>query len=162
MSKRTAELTRAIEQALATHGFELVELRILPGGRRQCLELRIDHLDGDEAVTVGDCVKVSKVLGVDPEVVELLPERHVLEVSSPGINRPLTRPGHFRRFQGEQASVRLRQPRDGQRTFTGTIAGVDDEVVTLAHGHNEQVEIRFEEIDAAHLKVDPWKPRERH
>ena len=82
----------------------------------------IDHPDG---VTLEVCERVTRAL---PEIRENV----ALEVSSPGIERPLTKPDHFRRFVGRRARVRTRAPRDGQRSFTGQLVGVSDSDVTIA------------------------------
>ena len=86
------------------------------------LRLVIDHPDG---VTLALCEQVTKELG------DLL-EEYGLEVASPGPERPLTKPEHFRRFIGRRARVRTREPRDGHRSFTGELVGASDEEVTLA------------------------------
>lgn len=161
MIRQTSKLMEAIEGLLAGHGYELVDAKTVQQGRRTCLRLLIDHIEVDAAVTLGDCVKVSKALGADPSVIDLLPERHVLEVSSPGINRPLTRPAHYRRFGGEQVVIRLRRERDGKRTWKGIIAEAGDETVTVVQDGDERIEIPYDEIENAHLKVDPWKPKKK-
>ena len=90
------------------------------GGR--LVRLFIDHPRG---VTLGLCERVTAHL---PEV----RERYALEVSSPGIERPLTKPAHFRRFLGRRARVRTREARDGHKSFTGELVGASDEEVTIA------------------------------
>ncbi|HTW41886.1 MAG TPA: ribosome maturation factor RimP [Solirubrobacteraceae bacterium] len=111
-----------------------VLLAEISGGR--CVRVFIDHPDG---VTLATCERVSTLL-TD------LRERYSLEVSSPGRERPLTKPAHFRRFVGRRARVRMRHPRptaplgDGERaggarpvaSFTGELVGASDEEVTLA------------------------------
>jgi ribosome maturation factor RimP len=82
----------------------------------------IDHPDG---VTLEVCERVTRAL---PEIRESL----ALEVSSPGVERPLTKPDHFRRFVGRRARVRTREPHDGQRSFTGQLVGASDNDVTIA------------------------------
>ena len=86
------------------------------------LRLFIDHPDG---VTLGLCERVTHAL---PE----LRERYALEVSSPGRERPLTKPDHFRRFLGRRVRVRTREPRDGHRSFTGELVGATEREVTIA------------------------------
>lgn len=86
------------------------------------LRLFIDHPDG---VTLAVCEQVTHAL---PEV----RERYALEVSSPGRDRPLTKPAHFQRFLGRRARVRTREPIDGSRTFTGELVGADEQTVTVA------------------------------
>jgi ribosome maturation factor RimP len=82
----------------------------------------IDHPDG---VTLDLCERVTH------ELAEVR-ERYALEVSSPGLDRPLTKPAHFRRFLGRRARVRTRQTRDGHKSFTGELVGASDEEVTIA------------------------------
>jgi ribosome maturation factor RimP len=82
----------------------------------------IDHPDG---VTLALCERVTH------ELAEIR-ERYGLEVSSPGLDRPLTKPAHFRRFLGRRARVRTRDERDGHKTFTGELVGASDDEVTIA------------------------------
>jgi ribosome maturation factor RimP len=89
---------------------------------RDTLRVFIDHPDG---VTLDLCERVTHQL---PE----LRERYALEVSSPGIERPLTKPAHFRRFLGSRARVRTRDARDGHKSFTGELVGASDDEVTIA------------------------------
>src|SRR4029077_16339702 len=87
----------------------------------ETLRLYIDHPDG---VDLGRCERVTKEL-------RDLTEAWSLEVSSPGVARPLTTREHYRRFLGRRAKVRTSEPIDGQRNFTGTLTGADDESVTI-------------------------------
>ena len=96
-----------------------VLLAELKGGN---VELYIDHPDG---VTLALCERVTLELGD-------LRERYALEVSSPGEQRPLSKPAHFRRFLGRRARVRTRDAREGHRSFTGELVGASDDVVTIA------------------------------
>jgi ribosome maturation factor RimP len=82
----------------------------------------IDHPDG---VTLDLCERVTHQLAE-------VRERYALEVSSPGLDRPLTKPAHFRRFLGRRARVRTREARDGHKSFTGELVGASDEEVTIA------------------------------
>jgi ribosome maturation factor RimP len=86
------------------------------------VRLFIDHPDG---VTLGLCERVTHELAS-------LRERYALEVSSPGSDRPLTKPTHFTRFIGRRARIRTREPRDGHASFTGELVGADDATVTIA------------------------------
>jgi ribosome maturation factor RimP len=86
------------------------------------VRLYIDHPDG---VTLEVCERVTHAL---PEI----RERFALEVSSPGTDRPLTKPDHFRRFLGRRARVRTRDAQDGHRSFTGELVGADDSEITIA------------------------------
>ncbi len=88
----------------------------------ETVRLFVDHPDG---VSLDLCERVTHLL---PEV----RERYALEVSSPGVDRPLAKPAHFRRFLGRRARVRTREARDGHRSFTGELLGASDSAVTIA------------------------------
>ena len=104
------------------------------------LRLTIDHPDG---VDLGLCERVTH------ELTDLL-SKYGLEVSSPGPERPLVKPDHFRRFLGRRARVRTREPRDGHRNFTGELVGASDAEVTVAAGSGV-VTIPYSEIARSHL-----------
>jgi ribosome maturation factor RimP len=100
---------------------EVLLAEVLPGS---ILRLFIDHPDG---VTLALCERVSGLLGD-------LRERYALEVSSPGQDRPLTKPQHYTRFLGRRARLRLREARDGHKSLTGELVGASDSEVTIAAG----------------------------
>ncbi len=117
------------------------------GGR--CLRVYIDHPDG---VTLARCEHVTMLLND-------FRERYSLEVSSPGSERPLTKPAHFRRFVGRRARVRTRHPRRGleggrtARSFTGELVGASEEEVTLA-ADGGVIAIPYAEIRRSNLIED--------
>jgi ribosome maturation factor RimP len=104
------------------------------------LRLFIDHPDG---VSLALCERVTEHLR------DLLTE-YGLEVSSPGPERPLTKPDHFRRFIGRRARVRLREPRDGHKSYTGELVGASDDEVTVA-AEDGVVAIPYSEINRSNL-----------
>jgi len=103
----------------ATPDVEVLLAEVVGGGT---LRLFVDHPDG---VTLEVCERVTRVL-------EELRERYALEVSSPGSQRPLTKPTHFRRFLGRRARVRTRDALAGHKSFTGELVGATDAEVTIA------------------------------
>jgi ribosome maturation factor RimP len=109
-----------IEERLDAYDPQL-ELVALERPAAETLRLYIDHPDG---VDLGRCEKVTG------ELRDLL-QAWTLEVSSPGADRPLTKPEHYRRFAGRQAKVRTHEPIEGQRNFTGTLTDADEESVSL-------------------------------
>ena len=114
-------LQEDIEARLAARAPDVeVLLAEVVGG--ETLRLFIDHPDG---VTLALCERVTLELGD-------LRERYALEVSSPGEQRPLSKPAHFRRFLGRRARVRTRDAREGHRSFTGELVGASEDVVTIA------------------------------
>ena len=128
---RLAESEPDVEVLLA----ELVGSRLV--------RLFIDHPDG---VTLELCERVTKAL---PEV----REKYALEVSSPGVDRPLTKPEHFRRFVGRRARVRTRGDHDGRRSFTGELLDAGDDGVTVA-AETGVVSIPYADIDRSNLLGD--------
>jgi ribosome maturation factor RimP len=136
---QTDPLTTDIEQRLA--GVEPdVELLACEKVGSDRLRLFIDHPDG---VSLDLCERVTHHLR------ELLLD-YSLEVSSPGPERPLTKPDHFRRFLGRRARVRLREPRDGHKSFTGELVGASDDEVTVAAGDGV-VSIPYSDINRSNL-----------
>jgi ribosome maturation factor RimP len=126
-------------------GYELVDLESSRSGL-----LRI-FIDTPRGITLEDCERVSRHLTRAFAVEGIDYER--LEVSSPGLDRPLKRPEDYRRFEGQRASVKLRLPVQGQRRFEGVIAGVDEAGVTLEIDGRRQ-HIGFGDIDRARLVPD--------
>jgi ribosome maturation factor RimP len=104
------------------------------------VRLFIDHPDG---VTLALCERVTHAL---PQV----RERYALEVSSPGLDRPLTKPAHYRRYLGRRARVRTREELDGHKTFTGELVGASDSEVTIAAGAGV-VAIPYDDIHRSNL-----------
>jgi len=117
-----------------------VELLAVERVAAERLRLFIDHPDG---VTLGLCERVTKELG------QLLAD-YSIEVSSPGPERPLTKPDHFRRFLGRRARVRTREEREGHQSFTGELVGATDEEVTVA-ADSGVVSIPYGEIARSNL-----------
>lgn len=113
------EMQRIVEQAVNGLGFELVDFETSPRARL----LRV-FIDGPKGVSVDDCAAVSHHLSRLFAVENIDYDR--LEVSSPGLDRPLKKVGDFERFAGQEAQLRLRLPVNGQRNFTGVLGGVAD------------------------------------
>jgi ribosome maturation factor RimP len=128
-----------IEQRLASAEPEVEVLSCEQVGAER-VRLFIDHPDG---VSLALCERVTEHLR------DLLIE-YGLEVSSPGPERPLTKPDHFRRFIGRRARVRLREPRDGHKSYTGELVGASDAEVTVA-AEDGVVAIPYSEINRSNL-----------
>jgi ribosome maturation factor RimP len=130
------KLQAPIERQLSLLGFELVCLESAKEGRDDILRLYIDHLDhgsdGNRPITLDDCVAANDglVAWMDVEFPSLR-ETMSLEISSPGLERPLTKPDHFRRFAGRLCRIQTGIPQNGQKRFKGWIAGATDQDVTI-------------------------------
>ena len=143
---RLERLEEIVEDALP-EGSELVEARFSAG---PVLTLLVDREDGPV-----DHEFCSRIVSAVSPLLEAEGYDGSLEVSSPGIERPLTKPEHFQRFVGREAKVRVSEPVEGRRNFTGVIerAGEKDFVLKLLEGGAE-VELAFGSVSRAHLKED--------
>jgi ribosome maturation factor RimP len=142
-----ARVWRLAEPLCRGESMELVhvEFQREPGGRI----LRI-YLDKPGGVTLADCVDISRQLGDILDVGLETELSYRLEVSSPGVQRPLGKLGDFERFRGRQARIRILQPIDGRRNFTGTLEGIDGQVVLLKVDQRT-MRIALADIAKAHL-----------
>lgn len=139
------QLAERIEQAVTGLGYELVDFETTP--RARLLRVFIDKADG---ITVDDCAAVSHHL-TRLFIVENI-DYDRLEVSSPGLDRPLKKVVDFERFAGQEVQMRMRLPIEGQRNFKGVLLGVRDDVVSLQIAGSEQVcELPLAQLDKARL-----------
>ena len=143
--KPISERETWIRESLAGLGYELVDLE---ASRSGLVRIFIDTARG---ITVDDCAKVSHHLTRAFVVEGIDYER--LEVSSPGLDRPLKRIEDFQRFAGREASVKLKLPREGRRRFEGRLVGVEDGRIVL-DVEGERRQLGFDEIDRARLVPD--------
>jgi ribosome maturation factor RimP len=141
-ANRVLEREGWLRETLAGLGYELADLETSRGGL-----LRV-FIDSPRGISVEDCARVSNHLARTFAVEGIDYDR--LEVSSPGLDRPLKRPEDFGRFAGRKASLRLRLPREGRRRFEGVIASVEPEGVVL-EVEGQQLRFAFAEIDRARL-----------
>ena len=116
-----------LELPVEALGYELVDIDVRVG-RKGLLRVFIDKEAG---VNLSDCERVSRQLSAFLDVEDPLPGRYVLEVSSPGLDRPLRTLEHFRRFRECQAKVRLREPRESRRMLNGRLLGICDESIVM-------------------------------
>lgn len=135
-------LEQTIELRLADLDPE-IELVLLEHPAPESLRLYVDHPGG---VDLGLCERVTEALG------DLL-ANYSLEVSSPGVDRPLTKPEHYRRYLGRKVRLQTAKPIDGQRNFSGTLAGADEESVELDSG-DSQVTIPLAHVRRSNLVPD--------
>jgi ribosome maturation factor RimP len=156
-------LTEAIEERMAGLGFELVELERAGSKARPVLRVRADRMGAaeDETITVGDCARISRNLEEYLDALPTMPATYVLEVSSPGVERPLVRPGDFERFVGREVAIRGYAPLAGRgRRLEGELLGLLEspggERVRLRLTDGEEIEVARDEIARAHL-VFRWK-----
>ena len=133
------ELMKLLEPAVEQLGYELSDIEVKLGGRDGIVRLFIDKADG---VGLEDCEAVSRQVSALLDVEDPLPGHYVLEVSSPGLDRRLTKVAHFQRFMGEDIRVTLRVPIEGRRNFCGALRGADEENIEVeVDGESHQLPI---------------------
>lgn len=129
---RTVEVCRAIGEPLARQlGLLLWDVRFVKEGATWYLRYIIDK---DGGVGIDDCVALTRLLNPALDRADPIAQSYCLEVTSPGMERELTRPEHFERYRGSPVRVTLIRPQDGTREFTGALDGVEDQVLSLDRG----------------------------
>ncbi|WP_298135364.1 ribosome maturation factor RimP [Acidiferrobacter sp.] len=147
MEKRvqTDRLRALVEPALAHLGFEVVDIEFVSGQKT----LRI-YIDRPQGVDVDDCARVSRQVSALFDVEDPIPGQYTLEISSPGLDRPLVRPGDFARFAGSLVKLKTMLPVDGRRNFQGRLVGLIDGRVILK-ADETRYDLAFENIEKARL-----------
>ena len=149
MPRESTELRKLIEPAVTALGYELVGVEYLHGKNGT---LRV-YIDRPEGISVDDCQAVSYQVSGLLDVEDPIRGQYTLEVSSPGLDRPLFRSQDFERFAGSRVDVRLVAPVDGRRRFKGVLGGLRDGQVVVQMDDEELV-VDIEEIDQARLVPD--------
>lgn len=141
------ELLKLLEPTIERLGYELTDLEVRLGSGNGLVRLFIDKPAG---VDLDDCEKVSLAVSALLDVEDPVPGNYHLEVSSPGLDRKLTKPEHFQRFAGETVKVQMRFPIEGRRRFRGTLVSSDDEnIVVEVDGESHSLPLKT--IDTARL-----------
>jgi ribosome maturation factor RimP len=143
-----ARISELAEQVAASMGMEVVLVEIKGDENRSILRTFIDQPGG---ITLDDCERFSKRFSVSLDVEDWIPSRYILEVSSPGVNRPLVKESDFKRFEGQNAKVRTRLPFEGQRNFRGKIVGVTEGRLELEVAPGKRIGIALTDIEKANL-----------
>ena len=146
------ELRQRAERIVAAAGLELVELSLRGSSRRRVLRLDVDRI-GPAGVGLKDCQRITKELAEDLEQSELLSSGYVLEVSSPGVDRPIRSVDDFRRNVGRRVIVTTVEPVQGRISFRGTLLGSDGDCLELAEDGENVVRIPLDRIEKAHQDV---------
>ena len=141
------ELAKLLEPAIERLGYELADLEVRLGGKGGLVRVFIDKPEG---IDLDDCEKVSRAVSALLDVEDPVPGNYNLEVSSPGLDRKLTKVEHFQRFEGEIVKVKMRFPIEGRRRFRGTLVSSDDEnIVVDVDGESHSLPLKT--IDTARL-----------
>lgn len=139
----------------AAEGMELVELEFRQQGQKWFLRATIDREGG---IGAEDCARVSRQLGTVLDVEDLIPHRYLLEVSSPGLDRPLRNAGDFRRNRGRLVRLRLREPVQDEMEYRGRIVGCESDTIRLETETGGTIEVPWTGIAEGKILIDWGKP----
>ena len=146
------QITRIANDIAQPRGIEIVEIELLGAGKQRVLRIFIDRPDG---VSHADCEFVSQKVGDALDAEDLIPgENYTLEVSSPGVERKLTKPADFQRFAGQKAKIVMREAVEDQKFWEGVLRGVEGEAVVIEPAEGRLLHIPLAIIKRANLKFE--------
>ncbi len=148
LTGKEKSLLEAMEPRAASEGVEIVTVEI--AGAKRAPTIRV-YIDAEGGVSFDELARTQAWVGELMDEIDPFPGAYMLEVSSPGIDRPLRTPEHFERFAGQEACVKTRGPIDGRSSFTGTLAGIRDGAV-LMEADGAELSVPFDAIKRARLK----------
>ena len=147
------QLSDMVEPTVTALQYEFVGLEYLSGATPAVLRIFIDH---EQGISVDDCALVSRQISAVLDVEDPISGEYNLEVSSPGLNRPLFRAEHYQACLGERIKVKLRFPVEGRRKFTGQLLAADDQTIEL-QVNNTTVQLVIADIEKANMIFDHSK-----
>jgi ribosome maturation factor RimP len=153
------DAVRAVaSRVAASHGLEIFDVQFRREASGMVLRVQIDRpgpaATADESVSVADCAAVSRDLSAVLDVEDAVPTAYTLEVSSPGLDRPLRQEDDYRRFAGRYAKIVLREKVDGQGYFKGRLAGVEDHDLFIDAEDGRRHRVPIGVITRANLEVE--------
>jgi len=152
-----ARLTQLIEPEAAALGFDLVRVKMFGGKDDLTLQVMAERPDTGQ-LTIDDCADLSRRISdlfdaLEEQGVDPMEDAYRLEVSSPGIDRPLTRLKDFANWQGHEARIQLTAPVDGRKQLTGDLAGVEGDRITIDVRKHQSMTIGFDQVADAKLLI---------
>jgi ribosome maturation factor RimP len=148
----TEKVRNITERVAADAGLEVVDVQLLGGGQARLLRIYIDKPEG---VSHADCEYITQHVGTILDVEDVIPgSRYTLEVSSPGVERKLTKPREFERFIGQKVKVVLREPVENQRHWVGALTNFAEGIITLEPSPGRSVQFPLEQVERANLKFE--------
>jgi ribosome maturation factor RimP len=151
MSDAVEKIRQILDPIVESMGLLLWDMEFHKHGPQWLLRIYIDRESG--GVTLMDCEQVSRDLSAALDVEDVIPHAYTLEVSSPGLDRTLTRPEHFVRFIGSIVKVKTYQPIQGQKVFRGKLLGMGDSIIKVELETTVVLEIPLSNITKASLEV---------
>jgi ribosome maturation factor RimP len=157
-----AKIMEIAERVADPEGIEIVDVQFLGSGRGRLLRIFIDRPGGSDAsperphgVSHGDCEFISQQVGTILDIEDVIPgDSYTLEVSSPGLERKLSKAKDFERFVGQKAKVVLREPVENQRSWVGKLTGISQGIIELEPSAGRVIRFPLEQVQKANLKFD--------
>jgi ribosome maturation factor RimP len=143
------KVNKLISDSIKDLGYDIVRVKYC-SGKNSTLQIMLDRLDGQE-VTINDCSKVSKIVSTILDVEAPINEGYNLEISSPGIDRPLVKLEDFIKFKGKKVKVILKYPQEDIRKFKGEILNIEENTIILKLQTGVELKIDYSNIDSANL-----------
>lgn len=151
MARIEEKIRRLAEEIASSMGYDVVQVELAGNPRRPALRVYIDKEGG---VNIGDCEQMSRELGAVLDVEDLIPGPYTLEVSSPGLDRPLKTPADFRKQVGKLVRIVTREPLEGEQTFfIGRLIQADEDSFLLKTGDKE-LRVPYGSVSKARLEVE--------
>jgi len=138
------------ERIILAEDMELVDMEYRLQGKRWLLRFFVDREGG---ITLDDCADMNRQLGLALDVEDLIPHKYLLEVSSPGINRPLVKDSDFEKYAGEKVKIRTSNPIEGRKNFSGVLKGYKNGVIEL-QADDGIYKIKKDDVEKARLNKD--------
>ena len=138
---------------LAKEGYELYNIEFVKEGKDWFLRVYVDMASGEGYIGTEDCEKVSRFLSEKLDEEDPIEQNYYLEVSSPGMDRPLLTKAHYERYVGSEVEIRLYKGKDGTKNIQGVLDGIEGETVTVTDHDNKKWELELSEIAKANLAV---------
>lgn len=151
------KITEIIEDMLADflehEGYELYNTEFVKEGKDWFLRVYVDKLEHDQYIGTEDCEKVSRFLSEKLDEEDPIEQNYYLEVSSPGMDRPLLKRSHYERFVGSEVEIKLYKGKDGTKNIQGVLTGISEDKVTVTDHSDKVWELELSEIAKAKLAV---------
>ena len=149
------------EPVAAELGLEVLDVELHGHAPRQVLRIYLDSESDERPVTIGDCETVSRRMGDVLDAHEVLAGRYMLEVSSPGLDRPLKKPTHFARAVGKKVRVRLRREQQGTRNLNGRLESFDGGRLVIVAEDGKSWLVGLDDVERANLRYEFESSSER-
>lgn len=146
--KKNEKLAELLAPSIEALGYELVGVEYHPNSVNALLRV---YIDKDGGIELDDCVAVNEQVNGILDVEDPIAGKYTLEISSPGLDRPLFNLADFEKFIGSQAKIRVSRPIERQRNFKGTIVSVADHVITVEEADGKQTDLDFNFVEVARL-----------